>query len=556
MTDSTLTPDSPEGATSDAAPAATDAGEATLPAPPSPRRTRKRTSPNGAATAGPFRVATANVQSFPVNALTLAQALEDLRRNAADGDLVLLQEIAARYRTLVQMAFPSSEWVVYYGRSDNSTPIAFRRELFSKVEGRVDLLHPARKHLHTRRYMTYLRLRSRALDLEFHVTNLHMVAGAFNGVDEPDQALRLEEWNEGIASTGGSSRTWWRPACPWSAAVTTTAGSTDTGPWAPRSPGSRSPTPSTAPPSTCSGSSTATRSPGASGRRSTSRADARRTRHATATTACGGPPPRSPAPPPAPRRKIPTTSTKPKRPEPPRQPVREPSRPTSPPSKEDTMPGAFELTTYGDGRPKRVDWKTRAALRGGRAPPRLPAHDRAGLLQQRRGLGLGRHARRRGRGRPALVGLAAQGPRAADRRLRGVVPAAGPRSLGPAHPRRADRPRQARAGGRPPGDRLPRRPRRTEEQPARPVLAAQPHPRLPLPAEEPGPDARPQRRRGGRPRRPGAPSRRTGRWTGSTPATSRAARSTSRPPRPPGCAGGTSRPPRATRSRTRRTASA
>ena len=90
-----------------------------------------------------------------------------------------------------------------------------------------------------------------------------------------------------------------RPA-RWWAAATTTAGSTGTGPWAPRSPGSRSPTPSTAPPSTCSGSSTATRSPGASGRRSSSRADARRTRHATATTACGGPPPRSPAPHPHP----------------------------------------------------------------------------------------------------------------------------------------------------------------------------------------------------------------------------------------------------------------
>ena len=139
------------------------------------------------------------MQSFPVNAISLAEALDDLRRNAADGDVVLLQEIAARYKTLVQMAFPASEWVVYYGRSDNSTPIAFRRALFSKVEGRVELLHPAVKHLHFRRYMTHLRLRARDLRFEFHVTNLHLVAGAFNGVDEPDQDLRLEEWNDGIA---------------------------------------------------------------------------------------------------------------------------------------------------------------------------------------------------------------------------------------------------------------------------------------------------------------------------------------------------------------------
>ena len=186
MTDQTIAPGSTDGA-------------APLGGPAAPRRTPRRRVAAGALTAGPYRIVTANVQSFPVNAISLAEALDDLRRNAADGDVVLLQEIAARYKTLVQMAFPAADWVVYYGRSDNSTPIAFRRALFAKVEGRVDLLHPAVRHLHFRRYMTYLRLRARDRRFEFHVTNLHMVAGAFNGVDEPDQALRLEEWNDGIA---------------------------------------------------------------------------------------------------------------------------------------------------------------------------------------------------------------------------------------------------------------------------------------------------------------------------------------------------------------------
>ena len=223
MTDRTQSPQISDGQTSDGpttggqtpaggsadgggAPAVRTAGGALAavpspPAAPAPRRTPRRRPASGAAAsvAGPFRVVTANVQSFPVNAISLAEALDDLRRNAADGDLVLLQEIAARYKTLVQMAFPAAEWVVYYGRSDNSTPIAFRRALFAKVEGRVDLLHPAVRHLHFRRYMTHLRLRARDRRFEFHVTNLHMVAGAFNGVDEPDQALRLEEWNDGIA---------------------------------------------------------------------------------------------------------------------------------------------------------------------------------------------------------------------------------------------------------------------------------------------------------------------------------------------------------------------
>lgn len=149
-------------------------------------------------TAISIRVVTANVQSFPDNALTPAQALEDLTRNAGIGDIVLLQEIAPRYRALVQQAFPAAEWFVFYGRGDNTSPIAFRRSQFTKVAGRVQLLHPGVAGLHTRRYCTHLRLGSLVLGRDLHVTNVHLVAGAFNNVQEHDQALRLREWNEAI----------------------------------------------------------------------------------------------------------------------------------------------------------------------------------------------------------------------------------------------------------------------------------------------------------------------------------------------------------------------
>lgn len=145
-----------------------------------------------------FRILTANVQSVPENAITTDQALMDLARNAADAELVLLQEIAFRYQPLLRDAFPSPEWEVYYGKSDNGQPIAYRRGSFVKVAGDVTVLHPPREGLHRRRYITHLRLRHRALDTEFHVTNLHMVAGAFNKTIEPDQEMRVEEWNEGI----------------------------------------------------------------------------------------------------------------------------------------------------------------------------------------------------------------------------------------------------------------------------------------------------------------------------------------------------------------------
>ena len=317
----------------------------------------------------------------------------------------------------------------------------------------MNLLHPARKHLHTRRYMTYLRLRSRALDLEFHVTNLHMVAGAFNGVDEPDQALRLEEWNEGIAMhrrfvedlvetglpvVGGGDYN--RRLDRHRSLGTEIAGKPvtyavdgasidllwfidgDEAAWGIRStkffPGR-----------TCEEPGTPQRPRHAAGHR-----------HAH----------RHPHPHPDEDPDHLDQAEAPERPEPPRQPLREPSRPPSPPSKEDTMPGPFELTMFGDGQPQAGRLEDPRRTRGGGAPASAIRSRSCRAPTTRRRLRLGRHPRRRRRGRPARLGLAAQGPRAADGRLRGVVPATGPRSLGRAHPRRPDRPRQARAG-RPPG---------------------------------------------------------------------------------------------------------
>ena len=316
-----------------------------------PRRTAATTPP-----VGPFRVVTANVQSFPDDAITLAQALEDLQRNAADGDLVLLQEIATRYRPLVQSAFPSPEWAVYYGRSDNADPIAFRRSLFTKLDSRVDLLHPPVRHVHTRRYTTYLRLRYRPLGLELHVTNLHLVAGAFNGVDEPDQELRLREWNEGVAGHrrlveglvrtglpvvgGGDYNRQLRSLKPLGDEVAgkkvryaVDAASIDllwfvdgdAAAWGVRAtrlfPGRRAKNP----------------------QRNSDHGMRRATVALTPTGTAGATPPRDVRP-----------AVRPDRPRPGNRPPR--------PAQEAAMPGPFELTTFGDGTPKRVDWKTRAAL--------------------------------------------------------------------------------------------------------------------------------------------------------------------------------------------------
>ena len=220
------------------------------------------------------------------------------------------------------------------------------------------------------------------------------------------------------------------------------------------------------------------------------------------------------------------------------------------------MPGAFELTTYGDGRPKRVDWKTRAALEAaehlldypltivqgsynsGGVSASAGTHDGGGVVDllswdwQRKVRAL-RTVGFAAWYRPPVRGL--WGPH-----IHAVLIDHG--KLAPVAARQVIAYRGGRDGLR---SNLPDR-----------FWRPSPIPVFHYPPKNPAPT--PARREARRTTAPtaGAPSHRTGRWTGSTPATSRAARSTSRPPRPPGCAGGTSRPPRATRSRTRRTASA
>src|SRR5215212_8829406 len=146
-----------------------------------------------------FRVLTANVQSFPDHALTLDEAQDDLKRNADVADIVLLQEIADRYRPLVERACPSLEWDVYYGRKDNTEPIAFRKRLFRRLDQGVTQLHPGIAGLHGRRNMTWVRLAAESNGAVFNVTDLHLVSGGFVVPPKANRAFRVKEWNEGIA---------------------------------------------------------------------------------------------------------------------------------------------------------------------------------------------------------------------------------------------------------------------------------------------------------------------------------------------------------------------
>ncbi|WP_374454976.1 GH25 family lysozyme [Nocardioides sp.] len=145
-----------------------------------------------------MRVLTANVQSFPQTAITLDEAREDLRANARDGDLVLMQEIDSRYRRIVLEEFPSTDWHVYFGPRENHSPIAARRKVFDVLDEHALLVHPGVPKVNERRYLTHLHLRHRELGVELHATNVHLVSGAFRKPPFPDAAARQASWHEGM----------------------------------------------------------------------------------------------------------------------------------------------------------------------------------------------------------------------------------------------------------------------------------------------------------------------------------------------------------------------
>jgi GH25 family lysozyme M1 (1,4-beta-N-acetylmuramidase) len=170
-----------------------------LPAPPVPTaRASSGTTTATASAVRTFRVLTANVQSFPRTAITLAQAREDLRANARDGDLVLLQEIDQRYRRVVLDEFPATDWHVFYGPKDNRAAIAVRTEVFDVLDEEAVRIHPGVPGLHERRHLTHLRLRHRELGVELHAINLHLVAGAFHRPPKDNAALRQAEWHDAM----------------------------------------------------------------------------------------------------------------------------------------------------------------------------------------------------------------------------------------------------------------------------------------------------------------------------------------------------------------------
>ena len=191
--------------------------------------------------------------------------------------------------------------------------------------------------------------------------------------------------------------------------------------------------------------------------------------------------------------------------------------------------------------------------RGGRAPAGLQAHRRPGLLQQRPGRAI----------RPGPTTVAASStcsPGTGSARSRccarsGSRPGTGrrPPTWGAAHPRRAGRPRQASPRApRSQVDAVPQRGATASRATTRHVLASEPDPGVPVPAEGPAAPDRPVATEPARDRRrpgPTAPARPTRQADARRRRHQPLPERSDRPAQGASgrdCAGGTSRRPRAT----------
>lgn len=141
----------------------------------------------------PIRAVTQNV-FMP---LSPAQATADIEATFRDGDVIGWQEIRpAGHREAIR---DCTTHETYWGHASNGEPISWRKDRFRKVTAGADVLHPANP-LFKMRWTVWVALEDKVTGLQFVVTNVHLVAGAFNNMAQPDKAMRVRMWNAGISN--------------------------------------------------------------------------------------------------------------------------------------------------------------------------------------------------------------------------------------------------------------------------------------------------------------------------------------------------------------------
>lgn len=152
-----------------------------------------------AATA-PIRFVSQNVKALPL--MPQPHVTDDVDLTGRQGDVIGWQEIGPdRYDQAVKAlgADDPGTWRHVFaglaGIGGYESPISFRRDLFRFIDADALKLVPARAKVSRARFLTWLELEDRATGIEFTVTNLHMIAGAWNDKPKPHKAERPAWWN-------------------------------------------------------------------------------------------------------------------------------------------------------------------------------------------------------------------------------------------------------------------------------------------------------------------------------------------------------------------------
>lgn len=142
-----------------------------------------------------IRFVTQNVQALPL--MPQGDVVEDVELTARQADVIGWQEIGPdRYDAAVKAL--GKPWRHYFagkaGAAGYESPISFRADRFKLVDGDSERIVPPRAKVSHGRYVTWVRLKDRATGLEFLVTNLHMIAGAWNDNPKPFKDERPDWW--------------------------------------------------------------------------------------------------------------------------------------------------------------------------------------------------------------------------------------------------------------------------------------------------------------------------------------------------------------------------
>lgn len=143
-----------------------------------------------------FTTVTANIRSNPE--MPQAQVVADVRKAAAQGDLIGWQEIAPR-RYFEAIRGLGKEWGHYMprdGKMPVAIPISWKKSEWSLKDAGFQRTHSGQPKVSPHRYITWVKLKNKRSGEEIIRINTHLVSGAWSKkkADRPSTPWRQRMW--------------------------------------------------------------------------------------------------------------------------------------------------------------------------------------------------------------------------------------------------------------------------------------------------------------------------------------------------------------------------